>query len=802
VQTARVNGVELEYEVRGSGEPVLLIHGSHIARSFLPLVARQELTERYSFIRYHRRGFLGSTPVRGPVSIVDQAADARALLEHLDITPAHVVGHSYGGPIALQLAADAPQLVHSLVLLEAALLSVPRAQGVVDLVRAAGERYRMGDWEVAQDLFLGSPEERAVVARNVPGALDQALRDTDTYFGVEAPAHETWQFGAEQAHPITVPTLFVLGTRSSKLYVECCEQIQEWMPQTQTAVLEDATHLLHIMQPAGAARILLDFLPSHPINACAEVGRWLGQAERYNAAADLLDGNLEQGRSDKVAIRTPGGDWTYAQVAGLANRVGNALAELGVEPENRVVLALADSPEFAATFFGAIKIGAVPVPVNSTLAADAYAYVLADTRAKVVVVDASTAVAVRAARRELGARAPRHLVVLGDSEPEPGELDFEEMTVAADAKLSPYETTREDMAFWLYSSGTTGLPKAVVHLQHHLRFCADAYAGPVLDLTEADLTFSVSKLYFAYGLGGGLYLPFAAGASTVLLDAPSQPRMVAEVVRRFRPSVLFGVPTGYANTLAAGSSSSGPADFTDIRLCVSAGEPLAGSLLQRWKDATGLDILDGIGSSESCHIFISSRADDIRPDCAGTVVDGYEAKVVDEAGRVVPPGESGMLLVRGGSLSPFYWRQSLLSQQTMIGEWLRTGDRFVQDESGHFYFHGREDDLLKVGGMWVSPVEIESVLAQDERVAECAVVGVPDRDNLTKPEAFVVLDTGPDGEAEDDGLEITLRQHVRQRLGGQKTPRTFHFVAELPRTSTGKLQRARLREVALEAAGR
>jgi len=797
MELARVNGADLEYEVRGSGEPVLLVHGSHIARSYLPLVAQPSLTDRFMLIRYHRRGFLDSSGVQGPVSMADQAADARALLEHLDVRRAHVVGHSYGGSIALQLAADAPEIVHSLVLLEAALLSVPRAQGVVDLVRAAGERYRMGDWEAAQDLFLGSPEERADVARNVPGALEQALRDTDTYFGVEAPAHETWQFGAEQGARIGAPTLFVLGARSSKLYVECCEQISQWMPQTETAVLEGATHLLHIQQPAGAAKILLDFLLRHPMApAPPPADRWLGQGERYNATVDLLEGNLEAGRAEKVALRTPRGNWTYAEVVAGANRVGNALLELGVEPENRVLIALPDCPEFATTFFGALKIGAIPVPVNPTLAPDAYAFLLADTRAKVAVVDASTALPVRATRRELGPRFPRHLVVLGGTEPDPAELDFAEITSAADDTLLPADTTGEDMGFWLYSSGTTGRPKAVVHLQRSMRFCADAYARPVLGMTDEDVTFSVSKLYFAYGLGGGLYFPIAAGATAVLLDAPSQPRMVAEVVRRFRPSILFGVPTGYANTVAAGSSSSGPADFTGIRLCVSAGETLPGSLLRSWKEHTGLDILDGIGSSESCHIFISSRQDDIRRDCAGTVVDGYEAKVVDEGGAVVPPGAPGALLVRGGSLSPFYWRQFGLTRQTMLGEWLRTGDVFIQDDSGHFYYQGREDDMLKVGGMWVSPVEIEAVLAQDERVAECAVVGVPDSNRLVKPEAFVVLDAGVAG----DGLAVTLRQHVRQRLGGNKTPRTFHFVTELPRTPTGKLQRSQLREQAQQAA--
>ena len=799
MESARVNGVHLEYDVRGSGEPVLLIHGSHIARSFLPLVAQRSLSDRYMLIRYHRRGFLGSSPVQGPVSIADQAADARALLEHLRVRRAHVVGHSYGGAIALQLASDAPERVHSLVLLEAALLTVPGGQAVIDLVRAAGERYRMGDWDVAQDLFAGSPDERADVVRNVPGALEQALRDTDTYFGVEAPAHEAWPFGAEEGRRITAPTLFVLGGRSSKLYIEAYEQVREWIPQTEKAVLEDATHLLHIQQPAGAARILLDWLSRHPLAAApSTASRWLAQAERYNATADLLDGNLERGRGEHVAIRTPVRDWTYAEVAAGANRVGNALADLGVEPENRVLIALPDSVEFAMTFFGALKTGAVPVPVSPALNPDAFAFLLADTRAKVAVVDASTAPAMRAARCELDRRHPRHLVVLGDTDATPGDLDFDELTSAADDRLSPADTTAEDLAFWLYSSGTTGRPKAVVHLQRHMRFCADAYAGPVLGMTEEDVTFSVSKLFFAYGLGGGLYLPIATGATTVLLDAPAQPRMVAEVVRRFAPTILFGIPTAYANILAAGSASSGPAHFSGIRVCVSAGEHLAGSLLRRWKEQTGKDILDGIGTSETCHIVISNRRDDVRPDCAGTVVDGYEAKLVDGRGDAVPPGEWGALLVRGGSLAPFYWRQFELSRQTMVGAWVRTGDVFEQDDTGHFYYRGREDDMFKVGGMWVSPVEIEAVLAQDERVAECAVVGVPDQDDLNKPEAFVVLDRDVAGH----GLEVTLRQHVRQRLGGNKTPRTFHFVDELPRTATGKVERVRLREEALQAGQR
>lgn len=789
MQRASVNGAELEYERTGTGEPVLLVHGSHIARSFLPLVAEPTLRSRYSLIRYHRRGFLGSSPPAGPVTIEDQAADARALLDHLGVERAHVVAHSYGGPIALQLAADAPDRVHSLVLLEAALLSVPSAQAVIELVAAAGERYRHGDWEAAQDLFLGSPAERATLARQVPGSLEHALRDMDTYFGVEAPAHEAWRFTEVDAQRITAPVLFVLGADSSRLYVECRDEVSRWLPRTETAVLAGATHLLQMQQPAGAAAILAEFFDRHPMAPRRQPSpprRW--RTDLYNAASDLLDRNLEEGRADKAAIRTYHGDLTYAAVATAANRAGNALRELGVRAEERVLMAVPDSPEFAATFFGAIKIGAVPVPVSTNLSADEYAHLLADSRASLAVVSEPAADAVRKAQHEVGRL--RRLVVLGAAEA--GETSFEEVTAAADAELAPADTGPEDVCFWLYSSGTTGRPKGVVHLQTDMRFCAEHYAKPVLGLTEADTTFSVSKLYFAFGLGNGLYFPFSVGATSVLAAEPMLPRVVFDLVRRFRPTVYFAVPTSFASLLAAPASAWRPEDFASVRVCVSAGESLPGPTLARWREQTGLDILDGIGSTESGHIFISSRLGDVRPDCTGTVVDGYDARVVDDGGQDLPAGQAGRLLVRGGSICAHYWRQWRLTRQTLLGEWLTTGDVYSRDETGHFYYQGRDDEMLKVGGMWVSPAEIEQVLAEMEQVVECAVVGVPDRDLLVKPEAFVVVDGGGAGEA----LADRLRQRIRQRLGGNKTPRAFHFVPELPRTETGKVARFRLRELA------
>ncbi|MDQ3861897.1 MAG: alpha/beta fold hydrolase, partial [Actinomycetota bacterium] len=364
MERARINGAELEYEIRGEGEPVLLIHGSHVARSFVPLMDQPALTGEYKLIRYHRRGFLGSTSPEGPFSIKDQAEDARALLEYLDLWPAHVVGHSYGGAIGLQLAHDAPEYVHSLALLEAAIPSVRRGRVLREMIALAGRLYQEGDWEAAEDFFLGTPRERAVIERNVPGGLEQALADMDTFFDVEAPAHEEWRFGAEEGSKIKQPALYMLGAESSPLYVEILDAIREWMPQTEAVILPDASHLLHIQEPGGAAVLLRNFFARHPLAVArrpieAKTARRLQPPDLYNAASDLLDSNLERGLSKKTAIRTHSGAWTYAQVALAANRVGNALLGLGVEVENRVLMALPDSLEFATTFFGAIKIGAV-----------------------------------------------------------------------------------------------------------------------------------------------------------------------------------------------------------------------------------------------------------------------------------------------------------------------------------------------------------------------------------------------------------------------------------------------------------
>lgn len=509
--------------------------------------------------------------------------------------------------------------------------------------------------------------------------------------------------------------------------------------------------------------------------------------DRYNAAVDLLDSNLEAGRGDKVALRTTdGGAHTYAELAAGANRVGNALAALGIEMENRVVMAVLDSPEFATTFFGAIKLGAVPVAVNTSLKPQDYLYFLNDSRAKAAVVSAPLAESFRQVRAE--ARYLKHLIVIGESGP--GELNFDVVTRAASGTLTAADTSKDDTCFWLYSSGTTGVPKGVVHLQHDMRVCVELYARSILGMTEDDVTFSVAKLYFAYGLGNALYFPFAVGATTITLAGPPAPPTVLELIKHLRPTIYFAVPTSYANTLAADPEIWQAADLSSVRTCVSAGEPLSAALFGRWKARTGLEILDGIGTTEICHIFISNRPGEIQPDSSGKAVPGYEIKVVDDEGAVVPAGEPGTLMVSGDSICASYWNQHERTKTTIQGPWINTGDKYIRDAEGRFYYQGRADDMLKVGGIWVSPAEVEGVINSHEAVVECAVVGITDENNLIRPEAYVVLAPGIEATIE---LQETLRVHVRERLAHFKCPKEFHFVEQLPKTATGKIQRFKLR---------
>ena len=509
-----------------------------------------------------------------------------------------------------------------------------------------------------------------------------------------------------------------------------------------------------------------------------------------NAATWFVDRHVAEGRAARLAVIHDGGRLTYGDVAAGANRLGNALRRLGVQREQRVVLLLYDSPHFIWSFWGALKVGAVPIPTNTLLKPRDYEYILCDSRAEVAIVSEPLAPALAEAR--LRAPALKHVVVAGKASA--GELAYDDLVSAERADLAPAETTKDDVAFWLYTSGTTGTPKAAVHLHHDMLVCCEAFGRHVLEIGPDDRTFSVAKLFFAYGLGNALYFPFHVGATTVLLSGRPEPAKVFEVINRERPTLFFAVPTAYAAMLQlpdAGRSL----NLGSVRLCISAGEPLPKAIYQRWLERFGIEILDGIGSTELCHQFIANRPGRVRPGSSGTLVPGYDARIVDDQGHDVPPGEIGNLLVSGDSACACYWNQHERTKQTIQGEWVRTGDKYTRDADGYFWYAGRGDDMIKAGGMWVSPAEVEGALVEHPAVVEAGVVGAADQDELVKPVAFVVLARG---HAPGPALEAELQAFVKQRLAHYKYPRWIRFVEELPKTATGKIQRFKLREIARE----
>lgn len=518
--------------------------------------------------------------------------------------------------------------------------------------------------------------------------------------------------------------------------------------------------------------------------------------DQFNASA-LLDGNLREGRGARPAIYYQDQTFTYAQIAELANRVGNGLRELGVELEQRVALLLLDSPEFAAAFFGGMKIGAVPIPINTSLRPTDYVYMLNDSRARVVLISAEVWPTVQGVLPEL--KYVRHIVVVGllrAGHAESATLhDFERWVGQAPAQLEAAETSKDDSAFWLYSSGSTGFPKGCVHLHHDMSYCIEYYAKNILDIQESDITFSAAKLYFAYGLGNNLYFPFSVGASAVHYPGRPLAEDMFKVVQQYRPTIFFGVPTLYASMLALPDAEK-RFDFSSVRVCVSAGESLPGELLRRWQDKFHVGILDGIGSTEILHIFISNRPDAIRPGSTGLLVPGYEALITDEHGHAVQTGEIGNLLIRGESIAAQYWNKHEKTKETINGHWIHTGDKYSQDADGYFWYAGRSDDMLKVSGQWVSPVEVEAALIAHPAVLESAVVGAMDADELLKPKAYVVLH---DGYKPGESLANELKTFVKERLAPFKYPRWIEFVDELPKTATGKIQRFKLRESVSEA---
>lgn len=515
--------------------------------------------------------------------------------------------------------------------------------------------------------------------------------------------------------------------------------------------------------------------------------------ERFNAAVYFVDRNLHTGRASKVAVWHEGRSHTYGDIATEVNRWGNVLRALGVEPERRIALLCLDSPEFIAGFFGSLRVGRVPVPLNTLLRPADYEYLLNDSRASVLLVHRELWEPMASLRHRL--KHLHHVVLIGGAAE--GCLEYGDLMRQVQVECEPAETSRDDVAFWLYSSGSTGFPKGTVHLHHDMVCCATSMGQAVLGLSEADITFSAAKLFFAYGLGNNLYFPFSVGATSVLYPGRPLPEAIFAVIQQHRPTVFYAVPTLYGTMLHLTEGrveTEGPEGARDlmrsVRCCVSAGEPLPPAVLERWQRLFGLPILDGIGSTEMLQTFISNRPGRVRPGSSGEVVPGYAARIVDDGGREVPRATVGDLLIKGDSAAAYYWNRHQQTKETFLGEWVRTGDRYSQDAEGYFWYAGRSDDMLKVGGIWVSPIEVENALLAHPAVVECAVVGARDRDDMVKPKAYVVLKDGVQPSAERAG---ELQTFVKEAIAPFKYPRWIEFVSELPKTATGKIQRFRLR---------
>jgi benzoate-CoA ligase family protein len=513
----------------------------------------------------------------------------------------------------------------------------------------------------------------------------------------------------------------------------------------------------------------------------------------FNAASYFVDRHVTEGRGEFVAIEYGDERISYREVVEHVNRLGSALrAELDVRPEERIALVTLDCPAMVYSFFGAIKIGAVPIPTNTLWKTADYAHVLRDSRARVAIVSDAILPHILAMP---AANLPhlRHIVVVGDCpSADPRVRSFAELVTCGTSSLDAEPAGADAPAFWLYSSGSTGKPKACIHLHHDMLVCADLYARGVLRITAVDRCFSVAKLFFAYGLGNAMYFPFAVGATAILWPGPATAAHVYDIIERHRPTLFFSVPTNYAMLLA--HRREGPDfDLSSVRCAVSAGEALPAALFHRFEQRFGVEILDGIGSTEVLHIFISNRPGATRPGSSGEIVRGYEAKLLDDAGHAVPRGDIGNLLIKGDSICAGYWNQHNRTKDVIEGHWIRTGDKYWQDEDGFFWYAGRSDDMLKVGGIWVSPTEVEGAIAEHAGVLECAVIGRADVDGLVKPAAYVVPVPGVAG---SDALSQDLIQFVRSRLADYKRPRWIEFVPTLPKTPTGKIQRFKLREAA------
>jgi benzoate-CoA ligase len=507
-----------------------------------------------------------------------------------------------------------------------------------------------------------------------------------------------------------------------------------------------------------------------------------GALPTYNAAVDLIERNLTA-RPDKIAYIDERGSYSFAELTSRVNRAANALTALGLSAERRVMLCLLDTIDFPAVFLGAIKAGLVPIAVNTLLTSNDFDFMLRDSRAQALIVSN----ALLPSFKPILSAQPflRHVVVsAGDS----SYPCLENLMADASDKFSAAPTRPDDACFWLYSSGSTGTPKGVVHVQTSMIKTAELYAHPVLGIQESDVVFSAAKLFFAYGLGNALSFPLSVGATTVLLSERPTPQSVCRILKEYRPTIFYGVPTLYSALLACPDLPR--REESNLRRCTSAGEALPPDVGRRWHEHFGVDILDGLGSTEMLHIFLSNRPNDNRYGTSGKPVPGYDLRLVDEEGKPVTKGEIGELQVSGPTAAAFYWNNREKSRNTFLGPWTRSGDKYTETADGYFTYGGRADDMLKVGGIWVSPFEVESALASHSAVLEAAVVGQADENGLIKPKAYVVLRPNV---PQSEELSAALQQHVKAHLAPYKYPRWIEFVAELPKTATGKIQRFKLR---------
>jgi benzoate-CoA ligase family protein len=509
--------------------------------------------------------------------------------------------------------------------------------------------------------------------------------------------------------------------------------------------------------------------------------------EHFNAAAFFVDRHVAERRGARTAFRFAGRAITYAELAASVDRCANALAVLGLEMEQRVLMVLNDSPAFAAAFWGATKLGAVAVPVNTLMTPQEYEFLLTDSRARVAIVEASVAGRLLAVRH----RCPllRAVIVVG-GQGMPDTRDFDELLAAAKPGCEPAPTLADDICYWGYTSGSTGKPKAAVHSHGHFLAAADRVGVGVFALEADDLVFSASKMFFAFGLGNTLYFPARVGAASILIPERVDAERAFAIIAEERPTVFFTVPTLYARMLAIDDAEH-RWDLSSLRFCVSSGEALPPAIFDAWAERFGLELVEVVGSTEALHDFIANAPGAARRGRAGRLVPGFDARLVDDADAPVADGVVGHLLIKGPTTSPYYWNRLERTRATMLGEWLRTGDMFVRDADGFFTFAGRSDDMLKVGGIWVSPAEIEAVLIEHPAVLEAGVIGLADANGLTRPHAVIVLKQ--DWTASVD-LAATLTEFVRRRAGGHRTPATIAFADHLPKTATDKIQRFRLRQ--------